>query len=387
VSAADYFAVDAGLAARGVRLTVAVAEGETLAVMGPNGAGKSTLFGLCAGLLRPDAGSVALAGRTLADARGTWVPPHRRGVALLAQEPLLFPHLSVLENVAFAPRAAGAPRSEARAAAGRWLLEVDAADLASRRPAQLSGGQGQRVAIARALAAEPQVLLLDEPFAALDVAAAPALRRLLRRVLADRTALVVTHEPLDAHLLADRVVVLESGRVAESGPTAELLDRPRSRFAAGLAGLNFVAGTIAAGAGGGPGRTTPAGRLSVPGLGEVSGTVPDGVDPPRTGEAAIAVFRPADVALYPAPASAPAGGPAGPADGEPGVPHGSPRNAWRGVVRELEPRGAQVRAHCDAGGHALVADLTPAAAAELDLGAGTGVVLVAKAAAVAVYRA
>ncbi|AMM31133.1 ABC transporter, ATP-binding protein [Sinomonas atrocyanea] len=367
-----HLVVDAGLAARGVRLALAVGEGETVAVMGPNGAGKSTLFGLCAGLLRPDTGSVTLAGRVLADARGAWIPPHRRGVALLAQEPLLFPHLSVLENVAFAPRAAGAPRAEARAAAGRWLREVDAEELAGRRPAELSGGQAQRVAIARALAAEPRVLLLDEPFAALDVAAAPALRRLLRRVLADRTALVVTHEPLDAHLLADRVVVLESGRVAESGPTAELLDRPRSRFAAGLAGLNFVEGRAASG------RTTPPGRLSVDGLGEVSGTVPDGVEPPRPGEAGVAVFRPADVALYPVP-TAPGG--------EPGVPHGSPRNAWRGVVRELEPRGAQVRVHCGAGGHALVADLTPAAAAELDLAPGAAVVLVAKAAAVTVYGA
>lgn len=357
-------AVDAGLAARRVRLALSVAEGETVAVMGPNGAGKSTLFGLCAGLLRPDAGRVSLDGRVLADARGTWVPPHRRGIALLAQEPLLFPHLTVLDNVAFAPRAAGRTRAAARTAAERWLGEVDAAELASRRPAQLSGGQAQRVAIARALAAEPQVLLLDEPFAALDVAAAPALRRLLRRVLEGRTALVVTHEPLDAHLLAGRVVVLEGGRVAESGPTAELLERPRSRFAAGLAGLNFLRGGVPAGA-------TAPGHLAVRGLGDVSGTVPRGVDAPGPGDEGLAVFRPADVAVF----------------RRDEAPHGSPRNAWAAVVRELEPRGAQVRVHCDAGGHVLVADLTPAAAAELDLGSGAAVVLVAKAAAVTVYGA
>ena len=366
----SFLTADAGLASRGVRVALAVGEGETVAVMGPNGAGKSTLFGLCAGLLRPDEGRVSVGGRVLADADGTWVPPHRRGVALLAQEPLLFPHLSVLENVAFAPRAAGAPRRDARAAAERWLSEVDAAQLASRRPAQLSGGQAQRVAIARALAADPDVLLLDEPFAALDVSAAPALRRLLRRVLAGRTALVITHEPLDAHLLADRVVVLEDGRVAESGPTAELLERPRSPFAAGLAGLNFVCGqTVSRG-------TAPA-SLRVQGLGEVAGTVPDGADAPAPGEEAIAVFRPADLALF-RPES---------------VPHGSPRNAWSAVVRELEPRGAQVRVHCTPGsgtgsaGPALVADLTPAAAAELDLAPGVEVVLVAKAAAVTVYGA
>ncbi|WP_369046258.1 sulfate/molybdate ABC transporter ATP-binding protein [Sinomonas sp. P10A9] len=365
----SFLTVDAGLAARGVHLAVGVAEGETVAVMGPNGAGKSTLFGLCAGLLRPDSGRVALDGRVLADARSTWIPPHRRGVALLAQEPLLFPHLSVLENVAFAPRAAGASRATARTAAEYWLGEVDAADLASRRPAQLSGGQAQRVAIARALAAEPRVLLLDEPFAALDVAAAPALRRLLRRVLTGRTALVVTHEPLDAHLLADRVVVLEGGRVAESGPTAELLERPRSPFAAGLAGLNFLRGRAVVW--GPTARTTPPGHLRVVGLGEVSGTVPDGADTPAAGEEAIAVFRPADVSVF-RPESA---------------PHGSPRNAWAAAVRELEPRGAQVRVHCDAGSHVIVADLTPAAAAELDLGPDVAVVLMAKAAAVSVYAA
>lgn len=368
-------ALDAGVAARRVRLALEVAEGETVAVMGPNGAGKSTLFGLCAGLLRPDSGSVTLGARVLADSRGAWVPPHRRGVALLAQEPLLFPHLSVLENVAFAPRAAGASRAAARTAAERWLAEVGADELAGRRPAQLSGGQAQRVAIARALAAEPQVLLLDEPFAALDVAAAPALRRLLRRVLEGRTAMVVTHEPLDAHLLADRVVVLEGGRVAEAGPTVQLLERPRSRFAAGLAGLNFLRG-----------RTTAPGRLAVDGLGEVSGTLAEAgavpadevradrvpsVAVPAAGEDGIAVFRPADLSVFPAD----------------DVPHGSPRNAWHAVVRELEPRGAQVRLHCDAGGHLLVADLTPAAAAELDLVPGRAVVLVAKAAAVSVYTA
>ncbi|WP_138417780.1 sulfate/molybdate ABC transporter ATP-binding protein [Sinomonas gamaensis] len=339
-----------------------VLDGETIAVLGPNGAGKSTLFGLAAGLLRPDEGRAELDGRVLFDTRtGAWVPPHARGVALLAQDPLLFPHLTVLENVAFGPRAAGASRRAAKAAAERWLAEVDAVALADRRPTQLSGGQAQRIAVARALATEPRLLLLDEPFAALDVAAAPALRRLLRRVLAGRTALVITHEVLDAHLLADRVVVLERGKVAEQGPTAALLERPRSHFAAGLAGLNFVRG-----------RATAEGRLAVDGLGEVSGTLgSDDGGSPAPGSDAVAVFRPADVALF-RPES---------------VPHGSPRNAWRAVVEELEPRGPQVRVHSAAGGARVVADLTAAAAADLDLAPGTAVVLVAKAAAVSVYPA
>lgn len=347
------------LGSRGLDAALDVRDGETVALLGPNGAGKSTLFSLAAGLLRADAGRAVLNGRVLFDAQTrAWVPPHARGVALLAQEPLLFPHLSVLDNVAFGPRAGGASKRSAREAAERWLGEVDAAALASRKPTQLSGGQAQRVAIARALATEPRLLLLDEPFAALDVAAAPALRRLLRRVLADRTAVLITHEVLDAHLLADRVVVLEGGRVVEEGPTAELLERPRSRFAAGLAGLNFLMG-----------RTIAPGRLRVEGLGEVVGVAPTEGEAVVAGEDAVAVFRPADVSVY--------------RDDE--APHGSPRNAWRAVVEELEPRGPQVRVHAATPRATIVADLTPAAAAELDLGPGCAVVLVAKAAAVTVY--
>ncbi|MGN6867735.1 MAG: sulfate/molybdate ABC transporter ATP-binding protein [Solirubrobacteraceae bacterium] len=355
------FSLRAILRERGLDVELDVQDGETLAVLGPNGAGKSTLLGLAAGLLRPDEGHAELDSRVLFDTDpGAWVPPHARGVALLAQDPLLFPHLTVLENVAFGPRAAGASHRAAQAAAERWLAEVDAVALADRRPAQLSGGQAQRIAVARALATEPRLLLLDEPFAALDVAAAPALRRLLRRVLAGRTAVVITHEVLDAHLLADRVVVLERGTVAEQGPTAALLERPRSHFAAGLAGLNFVQG-----------RTTAEGRLAVDGLGEVSGTPADDGESPARGGDGVAVFRPADVALF-RPES---------------VPHGSPRNAWRAAVEELEPRGPQVRVHSAAGGTRVVADLTAAAAADLDLAPGTAVVLVVKAAAVSVYPA
>ena len=157
-----------------------------------------------------------------------WVPPHDRGVALLAQEPLLFPHLSALDNVAFGPRSIGEARSKAHALAEHWLGEVDAAQYADRKPAQLSGGQAQRIAVARALAADPRLLLLDEPMAALDVAVAPAVRQMLRQVLADRSAVIVTHDVLDALLLADRVLVMEDGHVVEEGPTAELLARPRS---------------------------------------------------------------------------------------------------------------------------------------------------------------
>ena len=185
------------------------------------------------------------------------MPPHRRGVGLLAQQALLFPHLTALRNVAFGPRAHGVPRAAAEQRARELLAAVDAAELADRRPAQLSGGQQQRVALARALAPEPGLLLLDEPLAALDVDATPAMRSLLRRVIRDakQTAVLVTHSALDALVLADRVLVLTAGRVVEQGPTREVLARPRSPFTARIAGLNLV-----------PGRRCPDGLRTADGL-------------------------------------------------------------------------------------------------------------------------
>src|SRR6185312_16555671 len=183
-----------------------VTPGEVLAVLGPNGAGKSTLLDVLAGLLRPDGGHVRVGDRVLTDvAARVHVPAHRRGVGLLAQQALLFPHLSALANVAFGPRAQGVPRRVAVARARELLGAVDAGALADRRPGQLSGGQQQRVALARALAAGPGLLLLDEPLAALDVDATPAMRALLRRTVRDesRTTVLVTHAALDALVLAD----------------------------------------------------------------------------------------------------------------------------------------------------------------------------------------
>ncbi|MGH3801224.1 MAG: ATP-binding cassette domain-containing protein, partial [Pseudonocardiaceae bacterium] len=174
---------------------VRVGPGEVVAVLGRNGSGKSTLLAAVAGLLRPDTGRIVLDGRVLTDtAAGVQLAPHRRRVGLLAQEPLLFPHLSVLDNVAFGPRAAGSRKQPAREAAMRRLTEVDATQFAQRRPRRLSGGQAQRIALARALASDPDLLLLDEPLSAVDVEFAPALRSLLRSVLQDRLAVIVTHQ-------------------------------------------------------------------------------------------------------------------------------------------------------------------------------------------------
>lgn len=339
-----------------------VPAGTVLAVLGPNGAGKSTILSCLAGLVQPDDGVVTLGDRTLTRPPRVRVPPHDRGVGLLAQDALLFPHLSVLDNVAFAPRSRGASRAESRDRALGWLSEVDALELAERKPAQLSGGQAQRVAVARALAGEPRALLLDEPLSALDVDAAPAIRGLLRRVLrADRQrcAVLVTHDPLDALALADHVVVLVGGRIVERGPTREVLSAPRTPFTARIAGLNLVAGTAAA-----EGLRTGQGRL-IAGI-----AAPDVIE----GEPAVAVFAPGSVAVRPA-----------------GAPHtGSPRNTVDAVVGALEPHGAVVRLRAhdgDGWADGVAADLTPASVAELALEPGTPVRLEVKAAAVAIHPA
>jgi len=241
------FELSAVIARRGLDVSFTVAQGETVALLGSNGAGKSTVVEISAGLLRPDAGRAALAGRVLYDLGegrpAAWLPPHARGTALLAQEPLLFPHLSVRDNVAFGPRSAGASRARSREIADDWLASAEVADLADRRPTSLSGGQAQRVAVARALAADPRLLLLDEPMTALDVAAVPAQRRLLHRVLAGRTVILVTHDPLDALALASRVIVLERGRIVEEGPTRTVFAHPQTAFTRALTfGLDLSAG-------------------------------------------------------------------------------------------------------------------------------------------------
>lgn len=337
----------AQIAARNVDVRFSLSAGETVAVMGPNGAGKSTVLGVLAGLIRPDHGAAALDGQTLYD-DGTWLPPHARGIALLAQDALLFPHLSVLENVAFGPRCAGVPRSTAREAAHRWLREVDAADLADRRPASLSGGQAQRVAVARALAAEPALLLLDEPLAALDISVAPMLRRTLRRVLEGRSAIIVTHDIVDALLLADRVMVVDGGRIVEDGPTRLVLEQPRSSFAAGLAGVNLMTGT-----------TTPGGLLTSSGT-HLSALTDQELP---AGEEAAAIFSPRAVAVHQV------------------RPTGSPRNVLPVTITDLEQHGGRTTVRA---GH-LSAEITTAAAAELDLLPGAEVFFGVKSAEVSIY--
>ncbi|WOQ16674.1 sulfate/molybdate ABC transporter ATP-binding protein [Raineyella sp. W15-4] len=372
--------LDVTLASRHLAVGLEVPDGEVVAVLGPNGAGKSTLLGLLAGTLTPTSGRVLVGGRDV-----TRLPPHRRRVALLAQQPLLFPHLSVLENVAFAPRAAGLGRAAARALARERLEVVGMAGFADRRPGQLSGGQAQRVAIARALAADPQVLLLDEPFAALDVAVAPQLRGVLREVLEGRTALIVTHDLVDVVTLAGRTVVLDGGRVVEDRSVRALVESPRSRFAADLAGRVLLAGTVAAGTG----MVRRAdGVVLQTALGPVAGLWQDDTAA-GPGARALALVDPAAVSLHRE------------------APDGSPRNCWPVEVEGMEPRGGQlrvvargvtssgphdggIRGAVDAqeGGQdvRLAADITPAAAAELAVAPGRRLWFVVKAQQVRVYR-
>ncbi|CAA9303099.1 MAG: Molybdenum ABC transporter ATP-binding protein ModC [uncultured Friedmanniella sp.] len=331
-----------------------VAAGEVVALVGPNGAGKSTALRALAGLLALQEGRVELDGRLLADAAtALHRPAHERGVGVVFQDYLLFPHLSVLDNVAFGLTARGHPRPAARAVAGRWLARVELTALAAARPRTLSGGQAQRVALARALAPEPGLLLLDEPLAALDARTRLLVRGELRRHLQafGGAAVVVTHDPVDAAVLADRLVVVEDGKVVQTGTPADVAARPRTDYVARLVGLNLLAGE-------GDGAV-----VRLPGGGRVhaAGTV-DG--PAR------AAFRPATVALFTR------------------RPEGSPRNVWRGRVAGLEPHGAGVRvevAGAPDGGSSILAEVTAAAVAELDLRPGSPVWAAVKASDVTVY--
>lgn len=227
---------------RGVDVRLDVAPDECVALVGPNGAGKSTVVETLAGLLRVRSGAVVLGGRDL-----TGVRAHRRGVGLVAQRADLFPHLSVARNVAYGPRATGSGGREARHRSDAALAAVGVAGLADRAPGTLSGGQAQRVAIARALATDPVLLLLDEPTSALDVDARAEVRTALGTARAGRPTVLVTHDPLEAVGLADRIVVLAGGRVVEQGPTAAVLGRPTSAFAASFSGLTLVGGTATRG--------------------------------------------------------------------------------------------------------------------------------------------
>ena len=326
-----------------------VADGEVLAVLGPNGAGKSTLLRVLAGLLRPSDGSSVVVDGEAWDGPGVHVPAHERALGMVFQDHLLFPHLSVTENVAFGLRTRGARRAAARTAAVSWLDRVGLAGLGDRRPGELSGGQAQRAALARALVGEPRLLLLDEPLSALDARTRLTVRAELRQHLAafGGSTVLVTHDPVDAMALADRVVVVEDGRVVQAGTPAEVARRPRTDYVARLVGLVLLPGVGAGTA------------VSLDGGGSVS------VAEPAEGPVFVAV-RPESVALYLS------------------RPEGSPRNVWPASVVAATPHGSVVR--CDLAGEVpLTADVTATSFAELGLAPGVPVWATVKASDVAVY--
>ncbi|MER5312823.1 ABC transporter permease [Streptomyces sp. NPDC002773] len=310
--------------------------GTTIAVVGPNGAGKTTLLRALLGLT-PRAQAVL----RLGDTDVTGLPPHRRQVAWVPQDGALFPRLSALANTAYGLRARGVPRAEARREAQRWLDRLGVGPLAHRRPAQLSGGQAQRVALARALAARPRLLLLDEPLAALDQTTRAHVRHTLRSHLAGfgGVCLIVTHDPVEAVSLADRVLVLQDGRPLQDASPAEVSRHPRSPWVARMLGRNAW-----------PGTATATG-LDLEG----GGTLVTAEQPPP-GTPALAIIAPEAVAVHRE------------------RPGGSPRNVWPGTVREITASGSRLRVLVTSDrAPALVAEITPQAAAELGLADGVAV--------------
>ena len=323
--------VDRGAFRLDVALTVA--PGEVVALLGPNGAGKTTALRALAGLTPLAGGHLRLDGEEL-----DRTPPESRPVGVVFQDYLLFPHLTALDNVAFGPRCQGATRAQARARAAGWLERMGLAEHSGVKPRRLSGGQAQRVALARALATNPRLLLLDEPLAALDARTRLDVRAQLRRHLAEfeAVAVLVTHDPLDAMVLADRLVVVEHGTVVQAGIPSEIARHPRTDYIARLVGLNLYRGTA-------EGHTV---RLD-------SGPAITTTEV-LTGPVFVA-FPPSAVTLY----------------GE--RPMGSSaRNLWRCEVAGLETHGDQIRADLT-GELPLAADLTTVAAAELGLHPGAEV--------------
>jgi molybdate transport system ATP-binding protein len=335
-----------------LKIQLSVADDEVLVLLGPNGAGKTTLLRVIAGLTPLDAGHVRLDGQLLEDpAAGVYVPTEKRSVGFVFQDYLLFPHLTVEENVSFGLRSRGVKRTEARERAGSWLDRFGLAAHAGARPADLSGGQRQRVALARALAPEPRVLLLDEPLAALDVSTRGEVRRELRQHLASFKGLrlIVTHDPVEAAMLSDRLAVVEAGRLIQTGTPAEITERPRSKYVADLVGVNLITGKA------------ERGTIKIRGGRTIVAAAAD------SGEV-LATIHPRAVALHR------------------DRPEGSPRNVWAARIAALEQMGERVRVRLE--DHLpIVAEVTSSAVRELALSEGGEVWISFKATDVAIYPA
>jgi len=329
-----------------LQVALRVERGETVAIVGPNGAGKSSVLRCLAGLLPLRAGQIVLDGRVLdSPESGVYVDPGDRAIGTVFQDNRLFPHLRVLDNVAFGPRSAGLRRRAARRQADEWLERLGIGATRSKRVGELSGGQARRVAIARAVVTDPRLVLLDEPFTGLDASARIELRRTLLDGLGDSTTplIVVTHDPADAHTLADRMVVIEDGSVTQRGTPAQIRSQPATEYVAQLVGVNLLSGT------------RQAGLVQLDG-GGLSLAV---AQPGPAGRVTVAV-DPSAVALHAA------------------APAGSPRNSWQTRVAAIHRLGGLVRVYVD-DPVPLAVDVTESALRELQLGAGVPVWVAIKA--------
>ena len=316
-------------------LELTITPGEVVALLGPNGAGKTTALRALAGLLPVTDGHIRLDEEVWDQPPAVFVPAEHRRIGVVFQDYLLFNHMTALDNVAFGLRAHRVPRAEARATAQAWLAKVGLDDHGNKKPRALSGGQAQRVALARALATDPGLLLLDEPLAALDASTRVHIRAELGRHLQEYPGhtLLVTHDPLDAMVLADRLVIVEHGTVVQQGPPAQIARQPRTDYVAQLVGLNLYRGT----ADGTVVTLEDAGRFTIA--------------EPATGPVYVA-FPPTAVSLHPE------------------SPAGSPRNSWPVTVTHIEQHAHTVRVRLD-GTPPVLADVTPATVAELHLAPGT----------------
>ena len=335
-----------------------IESGETVALLGPNGAGKSTVVEVLAGLVGLDAGEVRVGDEVWeVPDRRVRLAPQARSVGVMFQGLLLFPALGVLDNVAFGLRARGMRRDDARRAAGDALERLGVADLAQRRPSTLSSGQAQRVALARALVVEPDLLLLDEPMSALDVAKRAEARRVLAEALRsfDGAKLMVTHEPLEAMALADRLIIIEDGAIVQTGTPAEVRERPRSTYTASLVGLNLLRGSLHVRRGHAVVATSD-GELIV------------AADVAEEGKQVLATVHPRAIILSTAP------------------PSGSARNVLEASVLEVDLEGDRARVLLDSRPR-LTAEITIDALEELGLAKRNSVWAAVKATSIEVYPA
>jgi molybdate transport system ATP-binding protein len=329
-----------------VKAAFEAASSETVALLGPNGAGKSTLIATLAGIDPPASGRIELDGQILDDAAaGRHLPPERRPVGVVFQDRLLFPHLSAIDNVSFPLRARGVGRRRARSSAADLLARLGLAERAQARPAELSGGEAQRVALARALIHEPRLLLLDEPLTSLDVRARTQVRTMVRRELNafPGVRLLVTHDPMEAMSLADRMVLVEDGRVTQIGTPAEVRAAPRTPYVAELVGVNLFTGRLEPLEAGAGRIVTPEGDVVVAWPAEMEGAF----DP------VMGLLRPADVSLHLRP------------------PEGaSARNVLEGIVSSISMEGERARVRLDTS-PPLVAEVTLGSVERLGIREGT----------------